>query len=98
MESVISVICKVLDWVSVHAQEIVTKPEILVEMKEKFFISHFMKKEKEVVCKVLDWVNAQDIVTKPEILEQMKEEFFISHFMKEEEEVVITAALALLTY
>ena len=96
----LSVICKVLDWVSVHAQEIVTKPEILVDeqMKEKFFISHFMKKEKEVVCKVLDWVNAQDIVTKPEILEQMKEEFFISHFMKEEEEVVITAALDLLTY
>ena len=86
MESVISVICKVLDWV----EEIVTKPEILVEMKEKFFISH----EKEVVCKVLDWVNAQDI--KP--VEQMKEEFFISHFMKEEEEVVITAALDLLTY
>ena len=88
MESVISVICKVLDWV----EEI--KPEILVEMKEKFFISHM--KEKEVVCKVLDWVNAQDIVTKP--VEQMKEEFFISHFIKEEEEVVITAALDLLTY
>ena len=76
----LSVICKVLDWV----EEI--KPEILVEMKEKYFISHM----KEVVCKVLDWV--EDI--KP--VEQMKEEFFISHM--KEEEVVITAALDLLTY